>query len=678
MLRPAGPEASGACGSSGGENAAVSITRSNESRSRHGFSSAACAVVALAGLIVPASIGAAEASKRARVEFNRDIRHIFPYRDYVIDSFNRNKPFDQFTVEQLAGDLLPHPTTEQLVATGFNRLNMMTREGGAQPGEYLAKYASDRVPTVAITWLGSTMGCVECHDHKYDPFTSRDFYSLAAFFADIKQWGVYQDYDYTPNPELRGWSNDHPFPPEVEVESPYLKRRQEQLREQIRQLCSGALARAIAEPRREAAFEDWAKRIAAFVPASPTGWTTPTPTIEIEKGARLQPDGSVLLLDPADKAARTQRGDAWSCRMKPGNLSVARIRLELLPHAAHGGKLARDNAESASVRLSASVCGANTANEKPLAFFHAEADFRKPRYFNGYELPGVLDGWQTAKDRKSAPQTAIFALDTPVELTPEVELKIVVQTDRAGCIRLSLSSLGFDPQLRDIEVMNTSLIERDEQAWASQADGTRFVVPGVSWRVYKTLVEDLSASSPIRVAYDGRNMELMVRGPMHHRHAKWIDRLIMAIADELEVPIEDLGETTWQREQADRGIEADLSYFFVPAKIEAVREAEQRESNKVDDYPDPDLVVEVDISPPQVDREGIYATLKVPEVWLFDGQVLTIWRLRPDGRYAQSESSELLGIRADQAARWLIQEDRRDRKAWTTRLATWVRGGMTP
>src|SRR5208282_3367345 len=226
--------------------------------------------------------------------------------------------------------------------------------------------------------------------------------------------------------------------------------------------------------------------------------------------------------------------------------------------------------------------------------------------------------------------------------------------------------------------MNTSLIERDEQAWASQADGTRFVVPGVSWRVYKTLVEDLSASSPIRVAYDGRNIEL-------------------------EVPIEDLGETTWQREQADRGSEADLdyhadvvlmghgqreqadrgseadlSYFFVPAKIEAVREAEQRESNKADDYPDPDLVVEVDISPPQVDREGIYATLKVPEVWLFDGQVLTIWRLRPDGRYAQAESSEWLGIRADQAARWLIQEDRRDRKAWTTRLATWVRGGMTP
>jgi len=114
-------------------------------------------------------------------------QHVFPYRDYVIASFNANKPFDQFTVEQLAGDLLPNATEEQKIATGFNRLNMMTREGGAQPGEYIAKYQADRVRTVSTTWLGSTMACCECHEHKFDPFTAKDFYSLDAFFADVKQ-----------------------------------------------------------------------------------------------------------------------------------------------------------------------------------------------------------------------------------------------------------------------------------------------------------------------------------------------------------------------------------------------------------------------------------------------------------------------------------------------------------
>src|SRR5204862_6006701 len=143
------------------------------------------------------------------VGFHGDQRiNIFPYRDYVIDAFNKNKPFDQFTVEQLAGDLLPKPTEEQLIATGFNRLNMVTREGGAQPKEYLAKYGAERVRTVGGAWLGATLGCCECHDHKFDPFTARDFYSIEAYFADMKQWGYYADAKYSPNPELKGFGNE--------------------------------------------------------------------------------------------------------------------------------------------------------------------------------------------------------------------------------------------------------------------------------------------------------------------------------------------------------------------------------------------------------------------------------------------------------------------------------------
>ncbi|MCH2133124.1 MAG: DUF1549 domain-containing protein [Phycisphaerales bacterium] len=120
------------------------------------------------------------------VGYHGDQTHrIWPYRDYVINAFNRNLPFDQFTIEQLAGDLLPAPNQDQLVATGYNRLIQTSHEGGVQLKEYRAIYMADRVRNVSETWMGATVGCAQCHDHKYDPFTARDFYTLGAFFADV-------------------------------------------------------------------------------------------------------------------------------------------------------------------------------------------------------------------------------------------------------------------------------------------------------------------------------------------------------------------------------------------------------------------------------------------------------------------------------------------------------------
>ncbi len=114
-------------------------------------------------------------------------RSVWLFRDYVVQAFNDNRPFDQFTIEQLAGDLLPGATREQKIASGYNRLLQTTEEGGAQAKEYTAKYAADRVRNTAAAWLGSTMACCQCHDHKYDPFTMKDFYSFGAFFADVRE-----------------------------------------------------------------------------------------------------------------------------------------------------------------------------------------------------------------------------------------------------------------------------------------------------------------------------------------------------------------------------------------------------------------------------------------------------------------------------------------------------------
>src|SRR5205809_1974918 len=117
----------------------------------------------------------------------------WPYRDYVLRAFRDNKPFDAFTREQLAGDLIPGASVEQRVASAYNRLTRTSAEGGLQPKEYLAKYGADRVRTLSAVWLGSTMGCAECHDHKFDPFAAKDFYAMKAFFADIKETGLVPD-----------------------------------------------------------------------------------------------------------------------------------------------------------------------------------------------------------------------------------------------------------------------------------------------------------------------------------------------------------------------------------------------------------------------------------------------------------------------------------------------------
>lgn len=122
-------------------------------------------------------------------QVDRD-RELWAWRDWVINAFNRNLPFDRFTIEQLAGDLLPDASLDQRIASGFHRNHMLNEEGGIIPEEFLAEYTADRVETTAAVWLGQTFNCARCHDHKFDPFTQRDFYALKAFFHNVPERGV--------------------------------------------------------------------------------------------------------------------------------------------------------------------------------------------------------------------------------------------------------------------------------------------------------------------------------------------------------------------------------------------------------------------------------------------------------------------------------------------------------
>ena len=349
-------------------------------------------------------------------------QNIFPYRDYVINAFNRNKPFDQFTIEQIAGDLLEDAATEQHVASGFNRLNMVTREGGAQPKEYLAKYAADRVRTVATTWLGSTMACAECHDHKFDPFTTKDFYQMEAFFADVKQWGVYNDYTYTPNPDLKGWSNDHPFPPEIEVESPYLQVRKERFRKRIREFVAANV------DKQELAA--WLKTARSFLGGHSTGWVTPNPTISVRASTNVHVTEDHVIVFNA------RRGATNDFQLKPGAGTWASLRLDLVPHDSHGGKILRDKVENKPISVSVK------AKQKKVELFLADATHKEATYSNGSESIGLDDGWKPDSHYQKSEQTAVYVFKEPIALGEDDTLSVNIRSSSIGAVRVSVSPFG--------------------------------------------------------------------------------------------------------------------------------------------------------------------------------------------------------------------------------------------
>ena len=176
-----------------------------------------------------------------QADYERDMHR---WRDWVIDAFNRNLPFDQFTTEQLAGDLLPHATQEQITATGFNRLHRMMAETGSNPDEYWVENVLDRTTTMGTTWLGLTLGCARCHDHKYDPITQQEVYQFYAFFNNNAESGV----------GLKGGN----APPVIAAPTPEQQVRRQELEDKVR-----AAEKQLADlrPEIEKAQREWERSL---------------------------------------------------------------------------------------------------------------------------------------------------------------------------------------------------------------------------------------------------------------------------------------------------------------------------------------------------------------------------------------------------------------------------------
>lgn len=195
------------------------------------------------------------------------------------------------------------------------------------------------------------------------------------------------------------------------------------------------------------------------------------------------------------------------------------------------------------------------------------------------------------------------------------------------------------------------------------------VIRNVDWTDYLGLVDSLVESAPYRVAFDGKDMEIMTKGRDHERFCDLLNQFIVTIAQVQDLRVEPYGQTTWRDFRAKRGLEADHWYFFDPAKSAQVARASRH--SKV--LPSPDLAIEIDISPSEVDRPGIYAALGVTELWRFDGNRAVIERLGTSGRYEAQAASGWLGVTSAEIVRWIAEEDTTEFIPWLNRVTRWAR-----
>lgn len=354
-------------------------------------------------------------------------REQWVWRDWVIDAYNRNMPFDQFTREQIAGDLLPDATAQQRLATGFNRNHGITIEGGIIDEEYRTEYVMDRVTTTGAVWLGLTVGCARCHDHKYDPISQREFYQLYSFFNQVPERGM------------------NGFAPTEKIPSPLAGNHQQQLAAKLR-----ALQAELAEPIDwDSHLEQWAGQL-AHAPGS--GWNVLTPKIlESSGGSTLTPldDHSILA------GGANPRQDIYDIGSQTDDVGITAVRLEALTDDSLPGGGPGRHSNSNFVLSEFELTAVSTEDESKteiVKFVRAIADYEQTNYEVAKAINGTVannDGWAVDGPSRKEPTTAIFVAEKPFGFPGGTELRFRLRheagfaTHGVGRTRLSVST---DPE----------------------------------------------------------------------------------------------------------------------------------------------------------------------------------------------------------------------------------------
>ncbi len=353
------------------------------------------------------------------IGFHNDVTlRYWPYRDYVIRAFNQNLPFDQFTREQIAGDLLPGSTPEQRVGSGYNRLHRISGEGGIQDKEYFAKYAADRVRTTATVWLGATLACAECHDHKFDPYTLKDFYSLAAVFSDLHEKGAYN---------LSGG-----FTRENLSEESLFKTDQERSQMEALEAEIAALTKQIAAPTDDQLATDraaWEARIIAAHEAGRLAWKQQPPL------AARSTAGTPLTIEKDDHSivpgGENPRHDTYIVTVAAPLTQVTALRLETINDERFpGADVAR--AGSAFFIAEIEVAGAASADARPTALRIASASANLGSEA-GFDPSKAIDGDLTTAATLNRGSSGGFALYFAEPFTggPDARLTVRIRHSQA-------------------------------------------------------------------------------------------------------------------------------------------------------------------------------------------------------------------------------------------------------